>query len=120
MNDLLGRLNNAFTGRHDLLTRFKKYTGKKIIGYFCTNTPEEIIYAAGLIPVRIQGGNKEIDAADGLFQIYVCSYAKSCLDLGLRGQYVFWMELSGRTAAIPYCGSTASDKGIFPRHSAPL
>jgi len=30
--------------------------GKKIIGYFCTYTPIEIIHAAGFLHVRILGG----------------------------------------------------------------
>ncbi|MCJ7771693.1 MAG: hypothetical protein MUP22_01010, partial [Desulfobacterales bacterium] len=33
-------------------------SGKKIIGYFCTYTPIEIIYAAGFFPVRITGGSE--------------------------------------------------------------
>ena len=35
------------------LKNWKAQTGKKILGYFCTNTPEEIIQAAGLLPVRL-------------------------------------------------------------------
>ena len=34
----------------DYLRNWKSRTGNKILGYFCTNTPEEIIHAAGLLP----------------------------------------------------------------------
>lgn len=72
--------------RHDVARRYKEQ-GRKIVGYFCDYTPEEVIHAAGMIPVRITGTKDQIDKADRYLQANVCSFARSCLELGLRGTY---------------------------------
>ncbi len=45
------------------LRNWKMRTGKKILGYFCINTPEEIIQAAGVLPVRILSSKESISRA---------------------------------------------------------
>src|SRR5664280_516895 len=35
---------------------WKERTGGKVMGYFCCYAPEEMIHAAGALPVRITGG----------------------------------------------------------------
>lgn len=54
---------------------------------FPVYAPLEIIHAAGLMPVGMFGaGNKvEISQADSRFQSFICSIAKSTLELFLRG-----------------------------------
>ena len=37
---------NWFTNRHDYAREWKKKTGGKVMGYFCTYVPEELLYAA--------------------------------------------------------------------------
>ncbi|MFQ5429213.1 MAG: 2-hydroxyacyl-CoA dehydratase [Phycisphaerae bacterium] len=55
---------------------------------FPVYAPVEIIHAAGLMPVGMFGvGNKlEISHADSRFQSFICSIAKSTLELFLSGQ----------------------------------
>jgi len=71
------------------LRSWKKKTGKKILGYFCTNTPEEIIHAAGLLPVRILKSKERLSLASKHLQSYSCSLIQSCLEAGLRGELDF-------------------------------
>jgi len=68
-----------------------KRQGKKVFGWLCTYVPEEIIHAAGALPVRITGYSREMDLDDGNAYLYVnnCSFSRSCLQLGLRGEYDF-------------------------------
>lgn len=61
-------------------------SGKKIIGHFCTYTPEEIIHAAGAHPMRLFGTTGEISLADAHLQSYCCSLAKGALEEGLAGR----------------------------------
>ena len=44
------RANQPMTLKNPVVQELKE-AGKRIIGYTCTNFPEEIVYAAGLIPV---------------------------------------------------------------------
>ena len=41
--------------RHDTAKRWKEETGKKVFGYFTGVSPEEILYAGDVLPVRITG-----------------------------------------------------------------
>jgi len=43
------------------------YPGRKVIGTYCVMTPEELIYAAGAVPVRLCGGSHEAAAAGDEF-----------------------------------------------------
>ena len=64
--------------------------GGKVIGYFCSSVPEEIISAAGLLPVRIRAtGSTGTDLADAYFRPTTCSFARHCFDTALRGGYGF-------------------------------
>lgn len=54
----------------------------KIFAHFCSFTPEEILHAAGILPVRIFGSHV-IEKASAHLQSYCCSYAKRVLEEGL-------------------------------------
>jgi len=73
--------------RHREVMNWKEKTGKKVIGVFCCDVPEEIIYAADMLPVRILGEEEEATEADLHFPTNVCPYPKSCFDQALKGRY---------------------------------
>jgi benzoyl-CoA reductase subunit C len=58
------------------------------VGCFPVYTPFELFHAAGALPVGLigAGGTLEIAHADARFQSFVCSIAKSTLELGLQGR----------------------------------
>ncbi len=66
-----------------------KRQGKRIFGWLCTYVPEEIIHAAGALPIRISGYSEEMELEDGNAYMYInnCSFSRSCLQMGLRGGY---------------------------------
>ncbi len=64
-------------------------TGKEVIGCFPLYTPEEIVYAAGMIPVGLWGGQKEIKKADKYLQSFCCSIMKENMEHGMEGSYEF-------------------------------
>ncbi|HEY3316067.1 MAG TPA: 2-hydroxyacyl-CoA dehydratase family protein [Bacillota bacterium] len=67
--------------------RFKTAGYRGTVGYFCTYTPEELILAAGFHPVRILAEPGPAGPVDGYIQSFACSFARSCLDRALRGEY---------------------------------
>jgi bcr-type benzoyl-CoA reductase subunit C len=69
--------------------RLKDEGNKKIIGYFCSYTPEEIIHAAGLHPMRLFGARGDITLADAHFQAYCCSLVRGALEEALSGNLNF-------------------------------
>ena len=66
-----------------------KETGKKAVGCFPYYTPDEIIYAAGLLPVGLWGGQTEIKEADKYLQSFCCSIMRINVEQGMKGMYDF-------------------------------
>ena len=64
--------------------------GKKVIGFFCPYVPEEIIYAGGMLPLRIRpAGCTETSTADAYMSRLNCSFARSCLEFMSKGVFDF-------------------------------
>ena len=80
--------------------RLKKESGRKILGYFCSYTPEEIIYAAGVHPMRLFGTRAAIAHADAHLQAYSCSLVRGVLEEALAGRLEFLDGAVFRTPAI--------------------
>ena len=73
--------------RHQAAIDWKEENGGKVLGVFCCCVPEEIIHAAGMLPVRILGEHEETTEADIHFPTNLCPYCKSCFDQALKGRY---------------------------------
>ena len=75
--------------RHEYAKEWKKRTGGKVMGYICTYVPEEILYAANILPVRILGGHDP--SGFSLVEPYIfgmfCPLCRDCLAQGLMGKY---------------------------------
>ena len=68
----------------------EKDKGAKIVGYFCSYGPAEIITAAGMIPFRIRAvGSTGTDLSDAYLSSINCSFCRNALNLGLAGEYAF-------------------------------
>ena len=68
---------------------WKAETQRRVVGYFCSYAPEEIIWAAGALPYRILGASGSISRADGHLQAYSCSLVRGALDDALTGKLDF-------------------------------
>ena len=69
--------------------KWKTETRGRVIGYFCSYAPEEIIWAAGALPYRILGAGGAISRADSHLQAYSCSLVRGALDDALTGRLDF-------------------------------
>src|SRR5690606_32959826 len=59
--------------------------GRRAVGYLPTYVPREVLHAAGVLPVGIQGADErlEIVRGDACFQSYICHLPRSVMELGL-------------------------------------
>lgn len=73
--------------RADYAKQWKKRTGGKLIGYFCTYAPEELMYAAGILPVRIMGSHEVQDVTEPHIFAMFCPFCRDCLAQGLKGRF---------------------------------
>lgn len=69
-----------------------KSEGKKVLGYYCSYIPEEIIYAANILPIRVRArtcSSGDTPMGDAYLTPTACSYTRCCLELTNRNQFNF-------------------------------
>jgi len=93
-----------------------KKEGKKVLGYVCSYVPDELIDAAGILPVRIRArGSADTPMADALMSPTTCSFARCVLEGASRKEYEFLDGLVG-------CNSCDQARRLFDnlRFKAPF
>ncbi|MBI4295599.1 MAG: 2-hydroxyacyl-CoA dehydratase [Chloroflexi bacterium] len=79
-----------YKNRLDYATAWKNKTGKRVLGYFCTYQPEEILYAADVLPIRILGSHEIQDVTEPhIHSGMYCPFSRDVLAQGLEGKYDF-------------------------------
>ncbi len=64
--------------------------GGKVVGYFCSYGPEEVITAAGMVPMRVRAtGSTSTELADAYLSSINCSFCRHAFNAGLTGDYDF-------------------------------
>jgi len=67
-----------------------KDKGGKVVGYFCSTVPEELITAAGLAPYRMRAtGSTSTEESDAYYSSINCSFPRHCFNLALTGEFQF-------------------------------
>lgn len=84
---MMDQFKQWYEDRHDYAKAWKDKTGGKVLGYFCTYVPEEILYAADVLPVRILGSHEPLDVTEPHIFGMFCPFCRDCLAQGLRGRY---------------------------------
>lgn len=86
LNSLLNELDTIAANPKAMLAKYLG-AGKKVIGCFEMYTPEELVHAAGMIPMGIWGGQVSPSIAGQYAPIFTCSIMRSCLEFGMLGKY---------------------------------
>jgi len=94
--EIFETFRNWRVNRAQYAQEWKQRTGGKIIGYFCTYAPEELMYAAGILPVRILGSHEVQDVTEPHIFAMFCPFCRDCLAQGLKGRFAY---LDGITIA---------------------
>ena len=85
---ILDEIKGTGTKDYNALLESEKKAGKKIIGYFCSYFPEEIVHAAGFIPYRMTAtGSTGTTKGDIYFSSLNCTFVKHCFDKALQGGF---------------------------------
>ncbi len=98
-------------------------SGRKILGYFCTYTPVEVLHASGFIPIRLLGGSGQTDRANAHLPDFICPFMKLSLEKALAGSYDFLSGMVQGYSCDAACGLVNIWKGIFKDrlfHSMPI
>ena len=85
---MIENFKECYDNRHDYAKNWKeKNPDGKVLGYFCTYVPEETLYAANILPVRILGGHEPPHlVTPHMFDMW-CPFSRDSLNQGLEGKY---------------------------------
>jgi len=113
LGDIFEHCNNLRLGPMPSIDSLPEgYTGT--FGHFPVYFPEEIVHAAGLIPVSVLGGGNKLELkhADAHMGSFICSICRSTTELGLNG------SLDGLTGFVthPICDAAKHLAGIWSRN----
>lgn len=92
IENILLEMNEVVSNPKKMVKDYINKTGNKVIGCFPVYCPEELVYAAGMLPVGMWGGQTDIGRAKSQLPAFACSIMQSCLELGMKGAY---NDLSG-------------------------
>ncbi|MDD5171064.1 MAG: 2-hydroxyacyl-CoA dehydratase family protein [Syntrophales bacterium] len=90
MSNILEHMARVIRDASMVLLRTREKTGGKMIGIFHPVVPEELIYAAGLRPVRLFPYlDDPITMGDAHLQTYLCSNVRAVWDQVIKGKYPY-------------------------------
>lgn len=111
---MIEQFKKQYESRHEYAKEWKERTGGKVLGYFCTYVPEEILYAANVLPLRILGSHEPQSVTEAhLFAMY-CPFCRDCLAQGLEGKYDYLDGLMIAQSCIHIRQSFSSWKAHMP------
>jgi len=88
--DLLAEFKEVVEKRHEYAKAWKERTKGKVVGYFCSYTPEEIFYAVGnVLPVRVAPGHslEALSVVEPYIYSMYCPLCRDCCAQGFLGNY---------------------------------
>jgi benzoyl-CoA reductase subunit C len=84
--EAMQEFRHAILARHEIAKAWKS-RNQPVVGWTCTYTPEEVIYAAGILPVMVFSGLGDTRLADAYMPLNSCSFTRACFNAVLRGDY---------------------------------
>jgi benzoyl-CoA reductase subunit C len=87
VEEIFQKFRDWVDNRHEYAKEWKEKSDHKVIGYFCTYVPEEILYAANMLPVRILGSHEPPTVTEPYIFAMFCHLCRDCLAQGLKGKF---------------------------------
>lgn len=110
--EVVDRLKQACKSPYEGAASWKQKNGRKVIGWFHYDTPEEIIHAGGSLPLAILGSTKPLSRCDAHVQSFICSLVRSTMEMGLDGS-LSWLD----GIVFPQvCDSAQNVAGVFEKN----
>ena len=82
MSGLFDQFKEWYEKRHDYARAWKSRTGGQVVATMCTYTPEEILIAAGMLPVRVLGAHEPQNVTEPHIFGMFCPFCRDSLAQG--------------------------------------
>lgn len=87
IDSIIAELQGIASNPQKAMDDYKKATGKGAVGIMPVYSPEEIVHAAGYLPIGMWGGQKKISKARASLPPFACSIMQEVMELELEGVY---------------------------------
>ncbi|GAB4175598.1 MAG: phenyllactyl-CoA dehydratase subunit FldC [Rhodocyclaceae bacterium] len=103
MNDgLFDTFKNWYEKRHDYARDWKARTGGQVVATMCTYTPEELLIAANMLPVRVLGAHEPQNVTEPHIFGMFCPFCRDSLAQGLLGRFDYAEGVTLTQSCIQY------------------
>lgn len=89
MQEIMSRFNSTLEDPYEALRKLKGTQSKKIIGCAPMHFPEEIVYAAGALPVVLQESAEPVTTGYSYVYPFYCGFVRSLVDIAVKGKLSF-------------------------------
>jgi len=89
MQEILNKFSEVASNPYESILQYKETTGKEVIGCFPMDIPEEIIHAAGMLPVVMWRSNEPVTWGHAHVMPYNCAITRSFVDDAVKGKLAF-------------------------------
>ncbi|MBI2315765.1 MAG: benzoyl-CoA reductase, bzd-type, subunit N [Betaproteobacteria bacterium] len=100
--------------RHDYAREWKQRTGRPVVATMCTYTPEELLIAAGILPVRVLGAHEPQNVTEPHIFGMFCPFCRDALAQGLLNRYDYAEGVTLTQSCIQYRQTFASWREHVP------
>jgi len=109
MNDgLFDPFKSWYENRHDYARAWKQRTGGQVAAIMCTYTPEELLIAADMLPVRVLGAHEPQNVSEPHIFGMFCPFCRDSLAQGLLGRFDYAEGVTLTQSCIQYRQTFAS------------
>ena len=90
MGIAIDTLMNIPTRKNNPFVQKAKENGKPVVGYMCGYVPDEILYAGGILPYRLEAdGITSTELGEAYVYKFFCTFSTSLLHGALTGEFDF-------------------------------
>jgi len=111
---LFDQFKDWYEKRHDYARAWKQRTGGRVVATMCTYTPEELLVAAGMLPVRILGAHEPQNVTEPHIFGMFCPFCRDSLAQGLLGRYDYAEGITLTHSCIQYRQAFSSWRSNVP------
>lgn len=99
---LFDQFKTWYEQRHDYARDWKQRTGGQVAATMCTYTPEELLIAAGMLPVRVLGAHEPQNVTEPHIFGMFCPFCRDSLAQGLLNRFDYAEGITLTQSCIQY------------------
>ena len=115
-HEVMNRFKDALESPYEKLQQWKEERNRKVVGCSPMHFPEEIVHAAGMLPVVLQETEEAITEGFSHVHSFYCGITRNMIDLGVKGQLNFFDALIYSDICIQNRNTACTLKHILPAH----